>query len=172
MKFLKYVGIFILFVVAAIFGMTLLAPDEVSFRVNYDINAPIERVYKATTNHTEFKHWISGVEATRQIEGEGVASGASYDLTFAGEGNMVMRHKAKVVEPNARYAYMGTVKDFMEVSSDTKYIALDSANTRLTTKISMKTLSNKMKVFMYSKETHIKNATQNYERLRDYLVNE
>lgn len=155
---------------AAIFGMTWLAPDEVSFQVNYDIAAPIERVYKATTNHVEFKEWINGVEASRQIEGEGIESGASYDLTFSGEGNMVMRHRARVVNPNERYAYIGTVPDFMEVNSDTKYTALDSLHTRLSTKITLKALSNKMKIFMYSKKTHIKNATQNYERLNDYLT--
>ena len=158
-----------LFIAAAFFGMIFLAPDEVSVQVNEDINAPAGEVFDAICNHIHFKEWISGVKATRQTNGDGPGTNAIYALTFEGEGNMVMNHNTTVFEPDSRYAYQGEVSDFMQVNSYNELQVLDSNRTRISTKLTIKALSSKMKMFMYAEETHRKNAADNLIRLKEYL---
>lgn len=166
---MKYVGIFMLFLVAAIVGLILLAPEEVVFQVNEDINAPVQEVFHATTSASELQNWINGVESVNQIKGNGAEVRAEYELHFKGEGDMVINHKINLIEANKQYAYTGTVTDFMEVNSNTTYEALDSNTTRISTKMRMKPLGIKFKMFMYLEETHKKNAAANYTRLKEYL---
>ncbi|MDB9883122.1 SRPBCC family protein [Bacteroidia bacterium] len=169
MQYLKYFGIFLLFLVAGFFGMIWMAPSEVSFQVNEDINAPITEVFDATTNPQKLSKWIAGVNTVKQVKGDGSAKGSAYDLFFEGEGNMIMRQTVNVFEPNKLYAYKGIVEDFMEVVSSTEYEALDSNSTRIFTKVSIRPLSQKMKMFMHAKETHKKNSAANFTRLKKYL---
>lgn len=169
MKWFKYIGIFMLFIAAGFYGMLLLAPSEVNVQVNKDINAPIDAVYAALSDHKHFPEWIRGVKSTRQLSGDGPGNRAEYSVAFEGQGNMVMKHKTTVYEPHNQYAYIGTVDDFMEVNSNTTLEALDSNSTRISTKLTIKALSNKMKMFMYADETHRKNAADNYVRLKEYL---
>ena len=170
MKMMRYVGIFLAFVGVAFAGMLLMAPSEVAFQVNEDINAPISEVYDAITNHNKMAKWINGVESTKQTKGDGCAIGSEYDLFFQGDGGMVLNHKVNTAETNKMYAYTGTVKDFFKMTSVTEFEALDSATTRIQSKVTMEPLSNKFKLFMYAKDTHIKNAKDNYTRLQDFLA--
>lgn len=166
---MKYLGIFMLFLVAAVAGLIVLSPEEVAFQVNEDVNAPIAEVFDATTNPARLSKWMNGVKSVKQLRGNGAAVGAEYDLYFEGEGNMVITHKVNVLDHNEQYSYTGTVVDFMKVNSNTTYEALDSTTTRISTKVSMKPLSVKMKMFMYMEDTHRKNAANNYNSLKDYL---
>lgn len=158
-----------LFVAAAVFGMILLAPEEVSVQVNEDINAPIEEVFDAVTNPNKLVNWVNGVASVRQIIGDGPGVDAEYKLSFEGEGQMTMTQKVDLFEENNEYAYTGTVQDFMEVNSRTTFEALDSNKTRISVYLTMRPLSYKMKMFIYAEETHKANAAMNNTRLKEYL---
>ena len=169
MQYLKYFGILLLFLAAGFYGVIWMAPSEVSFQVNEDIHAPITEVFDATTNPHKLSKWITGVNTVKQVKGDLASKGSEYDLYFEGEGNMIMRQTVNVFEANKLYAYKGVVEDFMEVISSTEYEALDSNSTRIFTTVSIRPLSQKMKMFMYAKETHKKNSAANYNRLKEYL---
>lgn len=158
-----------LFLGAGYFGMIWMAPSEVSLQVNEDIEAPIGEVFSAVTDYTVFPKWINGVQAAKQVKGNTAEEGAEYQLNFKGEGKMVMNHKVTVLETNSRYAYTGTVKNFMEVLSNTTLEVVDSNTTRVKTKLTLKPLSNRMKMFMYADETHKRNAAANLNRLKEYV---
>jgi uncharacterized protein YndB with AHSA1/START domain len=169
MKWFTYIGIFMLFIAAAYFGMIWMAPSEVSFQVNDDINAPITEVFDAATNPQKFGKWINGVTAVKQVKGDGAATDSEYDLYFKGSEQMILRQRVTLLESDKTYAYIGTVPDFMEVTSTTSFEAIDNTTTRVQTKNTMKPLSNKMKMFMYAKETHTKNAASNLTRLKEFV---
>ena len=167
MNWIKYIGIFILFVAVAYAGMILLAPSEVSVQVNEDINAPIDQVFDASTDYTQFSKWINGVKSAKKVRGEVATVGAEYKVYF--EGDMNLNHKVTFIEENKQYAYSGVVQDFFQITSKTSFEAVDSNTTRVMTKLTMKPLSTKMKMFMYFEETHKKNAAANLASMKEFL---
>lgn len=167
MNWFKYIGIFILFVAVAYGGMIVLAPSEVTVQVNEDINAPIDQVFDASTDYTQFSKWINGVQSAKKIKGEAATPGAEYKVYF--EGDMNLNHTVTFIEKNKRYAYNGVVPDFFEITSNTTFEALDSNTTRVMTKLTMNPLSTKMKMFMYFEETHKKNAAANLTSMKEFL---
>ena len=169
MKWFKFVGVFLLFIGAGYFGMIWMAPEEVSVQVNEDINAPISQVFVAATDYQTFPKWINGVQAAKQLAGDGAEVGSEYELNYKGEGKMVMNHKVTALEANSLYAYVGTVVDFMQVNSSTAFESLDSTHTRVKTTLTLKPLSNRMKMFMYADETHKKNAASNLTELKEFI---
>lgn len=169
MQWLKYIGIFMLFVVAAFFGMIWMAPSEVSFRVNEDINAPIDEVFSKVADYQNFKEWINGVQSTKQERGAGAGVGSSYKLFYKGEGQMIMDLKITGFESEKTYAYIGEVEDFMRVNVMMTFEAIDSNLTRISMQNKIEALSSRMKMFMYAEETHKKNASDNLEALKQFI---
>ena len=158
-----------LFLGAGYFGMIWMAPEKVSVQVNEDINASVSQVFEAATDYHTFPKWINGVQAAKQVSGDGAEVGSEYELNFKGEGKMVMNHKVTALETNSSYAYVGTVVDFMQVNSSTSFESLDSTRTRVKTTLTLEPLSNRMKMFMYADETHKKNAASNLTALKEFI---
>ena len=166
---MRYFGIFLLFAGAAIAGMIFMAPSEITFQVNEDFNAPVSEVFDGISNSDVMPKWINGVKSVKQTKGDGAAVGSIYDMFHKGEGNMVMSREITTCDVDQAYGFIDNVPDFMERVSKTTFEQLDSTHTRISTKVTMKALGVKMKLFMYNDETHIKNAKDDYIRLKEYL---
>jgi len=167
MIWVKYIGIFILFLTLAFVGMILLAPSEVTVQVNEDIKAPVNVVFESHSNYSHFSKWINGVKSAKQTKGDGISVGSEYEVLF--EDDKVLIHTPTLIENNKRYAYTAEVADFFNLSSNTIFEALDTNSTRVMTKLSLSPSSWKMKMFMYFEKTHRQNAANNLTSLKNYL---
>lgn len=170
MKIVKYVGIFSVFLLAAFGGLVLLSPSELEYTVNKDINAPLEKCWRTATDIHQAPNWISGLTSVKQTKGNTLTTGATYDMNYGEEDNsMVMKQKVTVLTPSEQITFLGTVENLVTKNSSTTFKFVDSTTTRLSTKVKMKALSYKMKLFM-NNEKSFKNAeAENLNQLQAYI---
>mgnify|MGYP006117541623 FL=1 len=167
MNILKYLVIIVLFVAAGFYGMILLSPSEIEFRVNEDISAPIDEVYKGITNPQTWGKWVEGVERVKQKKGDGFSQGSVSDVFFPQE--MMMTKELRLAEVNKQIVLHGVVIDFFSKTESYILEVLDSNTTRVSCSIKMKALKNKSKMIMRAKETHTQNMAKNLTSLKNYL---
>lgn len=166
MRIIKFGGIFLLFVAAAYFGMILLAPSEVSFQVNEDINAPIEEVYTTYTTAEDMGKWMKGVKQVKTVPGK---DKPTVDIYYEGKGEMIMRHTALVGNAPSEYSCTNEVKDFFKRDEQARFEVVDSTTTRVKLKVKITALSTRMKLFMYAEDTHKNNMATNLSALKTLL---
>ena len=170
MKIAKYVGIFSAFLVAAVGGLIVLSPSEVEYTVNKDINAPLQECWLTATDYNKASNWVAGLTSVKQTSRIELAEGSSYNLKFGNEDNsMVMEQTITMLSPNEIYAYEGIVDDYLEKTSITTFKVVDSTTTRLSTKVKMKALSFRMKLFMNNDESFKKGEAENLDRLQEII---
>ncbi|MFB1002514.1 MAG: SRPBCC family protein [Bacteroidia bacterium] len=167
MNILKYLVIIVLFVAAGFYGMILLSPSEIEFRVNEDISTPIDEVYKGITNPQTWGKWVEGVERVKQKKGDGFSQGSVSDVFFPQE--MMMTKELRLAEVNKQIVLHGVVIDFFSKTESYILEVLDSNTTRVSCSIKMKALKNKSKMIMRAKETHTQNMAKNLTSLKNYL---
>tara|TARA_B110000879_G_C11181757_1_gene518833 strand:+ start:3391 stop:3900 length:510 start_codon:yes stop_codon:yes gene_type:complete len=167
MNILKYLVIIVLFVAAGFYGMILLSPSEIEFRVNEDISAPIDEVYKGITNPQTWGKWVEGVERVKQKKGDGFSQGSVSDVFFPQK--MMMTKELRLAEVNKQIVLHGVVIDFFSKTESYILEVLDSNTTRVSCSIKMKALKNKSKMIMRAKETHTQNMAKNLTSLKNYL---
>lgn len=167
MNVLKYLGIIMLFVAAGFYGMILLSPEEIDFRVNEDINAQIGDVYKGIANPQTWNKWVEGVEKVKQLKGDGFTQGSEADVYFPQE--MIMTRTLRLAEQNEQLVLHGEVVDFFSKTESYKLEALDSNTTRVSCTVKMRALKNKSRMVMRAKDTHIANMAKSLTALKDYL---
>lgn len=170
MKIARYIAIFVVFAFVALFGFMAMSPKSVEFIVNQDVAKGRSEVFSKATNPELMRKWISGVSKVKGIKGEHGVSGSSYNLHFGdGDNSMVMAQEVKKMTKDSLFTYEGVVEDFMQVNSTSVFKEVDSATTRISTKVSIKALSYKMRLFMNNKKSFKENAGKNYETLANYI---
>ncbi len=167
MNIVKYAGIVMLFIAAAFYGMILLSPTQIEFRVNEDINAPIIEVYSGIANPTTWKIWIEGIEKVKQLNGDGFLAGSITEVYFPQD--MVMKRTLRVATENEQLVLHGEVKDFFSKTETYNLEALDSATTRVSCTVKMKALKNKSKMILKAKDTHSNNMKKSLIALKIFL---
>lgn len=167
MNVLKYLGIIMLFVAAGFYGMILLSPEEIDFRVNEDINAPIDEVYQGIANPQTWSKWVEGIEQVKQRKGDGFSQGSETDVYFPQE--MIMNRTLRLAEQNDQIVLHGEVVDFFSKTESYKLEALDSNTTRVSCTVNMRALKNKSRMVMRAKETHVANMAKSLTALKNYL---
>ena len=60
-------------------------------------------------------------------------------------------------------------RDFFEWNEHIQFKSLDTAHTRVSTFVTLKSLSNKSRLFMYAEETHKQNVANNYIKLKSLI---
>ncbi len=169
MNFVKYVGIFVLFMVVAVIGLIFFSPKENSFMVNIDIQAPMDKTFEIATDYSKIPEWFEGVT---KVSGDDKGVGAKYEVQFGnGERTMIQKQKITALENNKRHAYKGVVEDYIEILSDTEFERIDSATTRLKTSINLKATSAKSRLFMNNKKQLKGQYVKNYESLKQLIEN-
>ena len=122
MKIVKYVGIFVLFVVAGLFGLMLMAPKQVTFVVSQDVNAPISETWSYTMNPDNLPQWIDGLSKIEHKSGEFNAVGSKTAFIYnEGKEDMTMIETITVYEPEKQFAFKGEVEDMMTVVSNNEF---------------------------------------------------
>lgn len=167
MKILKYSVIVLLFVASGFYGMIILSPSEIEFRVNEDINAPVDEVYKGVINPQTWAKWVEGVERVKQKKGNGFSQGSVSEVFFPQE--MMMTKELRLAEVNKQIVLHGVVIDFFSKTESYTLEVLDSSTTRVSCSVNMKALKNKSKMIMRAKETHTQNMANNLTSLKNYL---
>lgn len=167
MNFVKYLGIIVLFVAAAFYGMILLSPSHIDFRVNEDINVPIGEVYEGILNPKTWQNWTEGIENVKQIKGDGFSVGSVAEVYFPQD--MIMTRTLRVATSNEQLVLYGEVKDFFSKTETYTLEALDSGTTRVSCTVKMKALKNKSKMILKAEETHRNNMAQSLIALKIFL---
>ena len=114
MKFLKYIGVFIVFIAASYFGLVFMAPSKLNFQVNEDFNAPIETVFSFMTDPSILPQWVEGIDSFYAENLIIPKEGDQYKLYFQGENSMVMNKTVLLYEANKLYSTHGSIKDFFD----------------------------------------------------------
>ena len=170
MKIAKYVAIFSAFLFAGFGGLVLLSPSEIEYTVNKDINAPLNECWETMTNFNEATNWIAGLTTVQQIKGSDCAEGSEYKLTYGEDENaMVMNVRITVFDPQKQLASRGTVENFLDKQSVTTFQLVDSTTTRLSTRVKMKALSFRMKLFMNNQKSFKQAEAENLDNLQSYI---
>ncbi|NNJ54666.1 MAG: SRPBCC family protein [Bacteroidia bacterium] len=170
MKIAKYVGIFGVFLLAAFGGLVLLSPSEIEYTVNKDINTTIDKCWQTTTDLEKASKWIAGLTSVKQIKGTELAENSSYELKFGDEQNsMVMEQTITALNPNELFSYKGVVEDFLEKTSITTFKQVDSSTTRLSSKVKLKALSFRMKLFMNNNKSFKRAEAENLDNLQELI---
>ena len=167
MNILKYLVIILFFVAAGFYGMIVLSPSEIEFRVNEDINAPIDKVYKGLISPQTWGKWVEGVESVKQKKGDGFSQGSVSEVFFPQE--MMMTKELRTAELNKQVVLHGIVIDFFSKTESYTLQVLDSNTTRVSCSVKMKAIKNKSKMVMQAKETHSQNMAKNLNSLKNYL---
>lgn len=167
MQIIKYVGIIMLFVAAGFYGMILLAPSELEYRVNEDIQAPIEEVFEAISSPDMMTKWMKGLESVKQTRGAETELSAEYDLYYPQE--MIMHRVVKVYENPTRIVNEGIVKEFFSRVDDYTLEAIDSNKTRISWRVKMTSLDMKSRMIMKAEESHKTNTAANLTALKKLL---
>ncbi|MEN8732860.1 MAG: SRPBCC family protein [Bacteroidia bacterium] len=165
---LKYIGILLLFVAAGFYGMILLSPSEINFRVNEDVQAPIAEVYDAIANPSRWKKWMMNIQKIEQVKGDGLLQGSVTEVHYPQE--MVLTRTLTLAEPNQQVVLDGIVKDFYQKVESYKLEALDSNTTRISCNVKMVALKTRSKMVLQVEETHVKNMAEALTSLKTYLV--
>jgi carbon monoxide dehydrogenase subunit G len=164
MQIIKYVGIIMLFVAAGFYGMILLAPSELEYQVNEDIQAPIEEVFEAISSPDMMTKWMKGLES---VKGAEIELSAEYDLYYPQE--MIMHRVVKVYEDPTRIVNEGIVKEFFSRLDDYTLEAIDSNKTRVSWRVKMTSLDMKSRMIMKAEDSHKTNTAANLTALKEYL---
>jgi carbon monoxide dehydrogenase subunit G len=167
MNYLKYLGIFMLFIAAGFYGMILLSPSQITFQVNEDIQAPPSQVYDAIANPQRMTHWMHGLEGAKQTKGEQIAVGSEYDLFYP--KGMTMHRAITSADTFTKITVDGTVTDFFRRADDYTLEQIDTGTTRVSVQVTMTALGMKSKMIMRAEETHKKNTADNLSKLKAYL---
>ncbi|MDG1724711.1 MAG: SRPBCC family protein [Bacteroidia bacterium] len=169
MKFLKYIGVFIVFITASYFGLVFMAPSKLNFQVNEDFNAPIETVFSFMTEPSILPQWVEGIDSFYAENLIIPKVGDQYKLYFQGENSMVMNKTVLLYEANKLYSTHGSIKDFFDWNEKITFVALDSNRTRVSNIVTLKSLSQKTRLLTYAEETHRKNVAGNYLKLKKLI---
>ena len=170
MKIIKYAGIFILFLVVAVFGMMFMAPKNVMFVVSQDINAPLESTWNYTMNPENLPKWIEGLSKIEHKSGEFNSVGSKTAFIYnEGKEDMTMIETITAYEPEKQFAFKGEVKDMMSVVSNASFTALDSNRTNITIKTTITAESLGMRLFMYNQEGMRKRSKEQYAKLAELI---
>jgi ATP-dependent Lon protease len=170
MKFVKYIGIFVLFLVAAVLGLIAFAPKEISYNIKTEINAPVSKAWEVSMDGDRMKEWLQGFKSAKLIKGEEGQIGSVYELTFTEEGkDMVMEETVTAYEIEKQYAFIGNVKDFMTMENEMNFEAVDSNSCKIITHTKIKANSALMRLFMYNKEGSKKRAESQYLKLKEMI---
>ena len=82
---------------------------------------------------------------------------------------MQMTQRITHIEPNEKFAYIGTVPDFLEKNADFTLQEVDSATTRISLRVKMKAESFRMKLFMNNDKAFKKAEEENLQRLSEII---
>lgn len=167
MNIRKYLVIITIFVAAGFYGMILLSPSEIEFRVNEDIEAPVETVYKGIINPQTWGNWVEGIVRVNPKKGDGFSQGSVSEVFFPQD--MMMTKELRRAEINKEVVLHGVVIDFFSKTESYTLEVLDSNTTRVSCIVKMKALKNKSKMIMRAKETHTQNMAKNLTSLKNYL---
>lgn len=166
MKIVKYVGIFVLFVVAALLGLMFMAPKNVTFVVSQDVNAPVSKTWSYTINPNNLPNWIDGLSKIEHISGEFNAIGSKTAFIYnEGKEDMTMIETITAYEPEKQFAFKGEVEDMMTVVSNNEFTMIDSVKTNMTVKTTIIAESFGMRLFMYNQEGMRKRSKEQYAKL-------
>lgn len=166
MKILKYFGIFLLFVVAAILGLMFMAPKSVTFVVTQDVNAPLDKTWSYTMNPENLPKWIEGLSKIEHLSGYTNAVGGKTAFIYnEGKEDMTMIETITAYEPEKQFAFKGEVEDMMSVVSVSDFKALDSSKSNITIKTTITAESFGMRLFMYNQEGMRTRSKEQYAKL-------
>jgi uncharacterized protein YndB with AHSA1/START domain len=173
MKIVKYVGIFILFLVVAVLGMMFMAPQNVMFVVSQDVNAPLAKTWDYTMNPANLPKWIDGLSKIEHQSGEFNAVGSKTAFIYnEGKEDMTMIETITAYEPEKQFAFKGEVTDMMSVVSNSSFTALDSNKSNITIKTTITAESFGMRLFMYNQEGMRKRSKEQYAKLAKLIEQE
>ena len=169
MKLLKYTGIFIVFIVAAYYGLVFMAPKELTFQVNEDFNAPIDSVFLFMTDPTYFPQWVEGIDSVHVEINTNSGIGNQFQLYYQGKNSMVMNKTVLSFQTNKAYSTHGSIENFFEWDEKITFESLDHNHTRVSNIITLNSLSHKTRLLMYAEDTHKKNVANNYLKLKELI---
>ena len=169
MKSLKYTGVFITFIAAAYYGLVFMAPKELTFQVNEDFNVPVDSVFSLMTDPSSLPKWVEGIDSVHIDDNTNSTIGKQFQIYYQGENSMIMDKVILSFQPNKSYSTHGVIKDFFEWDERIEFKSLDSLHTRVSTFVTLKSLSNKSRLFMYAEETHKQNVASNYQKLKSLI---
>ncbi len=169
MKFVKYVGIFVLFLVVAFGGLIVFAPKNIHYNIKKEINAPVSSTWDVAMDPDRMGEWLEGCESVKLVKGNGEV-GSKYEVTFNEEGQkMVMQETVTGYEEGKLYAFKGVVKDFMEIESEMHFEAIDSTRSKLIVHTTIIAKSPLMRIYLYNKEGSKTRADFQYETLKQMI---
>ena len=146
-----------------------MAPSELTFQVNEDFDAPIDKVFSSMTDPLLLAQWVDGVDDVRTGSDHVLEVGEKFQVFYQGENSMVMDKVVLSFQPNESYSTNGEIKDFFEWNERIQFQSLDTVHTRISTFVTIKSLSNKSRLFMYAEETHKQNVANNYIKLKSLI---
>jgi uncharacterized protein YndB with AHSA1/START domain len=146
-----------------------MAPSELTFQVNEDFDAPIDKVFSLMTDPLLMPQWVNGVDDVRIGSDHVLEVGEKFQVFYQGENSMVMDKVVLSLQPNETYSTHGVIKDFFEWNERIQFQSLDTVHTRISTFVTLKSLSNKSRLFMYAEETHKQNVANNYIKLKSLI---
>ena len=146
-----------------------MAPSELTFQVNEDFDAPIDKVFSLMTDPLLMPQWVNGVDDVRIGSDHVLEVGEKFQVFYQGENSMVMDKVVLSLQPNETYSTHGVIKDFFEWNERIQFQSLDTVHTRVSTFVTIKSLSNKSRLFMYAEETHKQNVANNYIKLKSLI---
>ena len=146
-----------------------MAPSELTFQVNEDFDAPIDKVFSLMTDPLLMPQWVNGVDDVRIGSDHVLEVGEKFQVFYQGENSMVMDKVVLSLQPNETYSTHGVIKDFFEWNERIQFQSLDTVHTRISTFVTIKSLSNKSRLFMYAEETHKQNVANNYIKLKSLI---
>jgi len=169
MKILKYISIFILFIGAGYYGLVFMAPKSIEFQVNEDFDAPIDKVFQMVANPAKLTQWNSTMDKVTYGGKYPLMVGDKYEIYFKGDQPLILSRTVQGFDQNQRLVTHGIIPNYFVWNEDIRFEALDSTHTRIFTKITLKSESLRTRLLMYAKETHEKNVSQNYQKLKKVL---
>lgn len=173
MKLVRYLGIFMLFFIAAVFGMMVLSPKEMKHNLKVEVNAPIEEVFEAATNVHGFKEWQNGMVEVRDMRGDMTQKGNACDLIYKNskDQEMVLHHEITDYVKNEHYKAKQTVKEYMSKDFEMEFEAVDSNTTKVIGHITIRPESMPARLFMYNKDGTKERDQAQFDALKEAIEN-
>ena len=165
MKIFKYLLVFLFFIGVSYVGLLILAPSSLTFQVNEDIDAPVHLVFENLTNPALHHLWNDAIDYI-EFDATSMYAGGEYIIHFKGEKSLVMNKSVVDYDSLVHCGTRGVVKDFFTWDEDINFLSLDSNRTRISTVVTLKSLSLRTRLLMYLEDTHKENLAYHYTSLK------
>lgn len=170
MKILKFVLIFLGFLILGVIVALLLSPKEVNYENSVEVSVSPKIAWKAFTNEEAMKLWIPNLKSIEHKSGDPMTLGAVSELTFEENGQeLTLLETVTGVEPGKSYAFQLVADKLMEINTDVRLEAVESG-TRIQSSSKVTPLTWILRLTLFGADETMRDRSQEgYDKLADII---